>query len=371
MSAAPSWYTVENIDEIPSPSLLVYPDRIEENLKRMIAMVGDVQRLRPHMKTHKMPEVIKLHLALGITKFKCATIAESEMTAEAGAADILLAYPLVGPNIARFLKLKRQYPQTRFCAVADDPDAAGALSAAAQKEGVTVEVMLEVNCGMARTGIAPGEGAVQLYQLLSTLPNVQVAGIHAYDGHIHDHDLPARTAAVEAAYQPVEALRDRLLALGLSVPHYVVSGTPTFGIHARRGSYECSPGTCVLWDWGYGTKHPDLDFLHAALVVTRVISKPAPNRLTLDLGHKAIAAENPHPRVHFLNLPEAKAVMHSEEHLAVETPQAGEFPVGSVFYGVPWHICPTVALHSHAFVVRDGRVEGTWKVAGRERVITV
>ncbi|WP_009958455.1 D-TA family PLP-dependent enzyme [Verrucomicrobium spinosum] len=371
MSAALPWYAVENIDEIPSPSLLVYPDRIEENLRRMIAMVGDVQRLRPHMKTHKMPDVIKLHLALGITKFKCATIAEAEMTAEAGAKDILLAYPLVGPNIARFLKLKRQYPQTRFCAVADDADAARALSAAAGKEGVTVEVMLEVNCGMARTGIAPGEGAIQLYQLLATLPNVQVAGIHAYDGHIHDHDLAARTSGVEVAYQPVEALRDRLLALGLSVPHYVVSGTPTFGIHARRGSYECSPGTCVVWDWGYGTKHPDLDFLHAALVVTRVISKPAPERLTLDLGHKAIAAENPHPRVYLLNLPDAKAVMHSEEHLAVETPLAGDFPVGSVVYGVPWHICPTVALHSHAFVVRGGRADGTWKVAGRERVITV
>lgn len=371
MSQPQPWFAVENIEEVPSPSLLVYPDRVEENLRRMITLAGDVKRLRPHMKTHKMPEVIRMHLSLGISKFKCATIAESEMTAEAGAEDILLAYPLVGPNISRFLQLKRQFPKTRFCAVADDLNAASSLSEAAVRDGQTVEVMLEVNCGMARTGIVPGEGAVELYQQLSSLPGLKVAGIHAYDGHIHDSDLTARTAAVEAAYRPVEALRDRLLGLGLDVPHYVVSGTPTFGIHARRGTYECSPGTCVLWDWGYGTKHPDLDFLHAALVVTRVISKPAPNRLTLDLGHKAIASENPHPRVHFLNLPEARAVMHSEEHLAVETERAAAFPVGSVLYGVPWHICPTVALHSHAFVVRSGRVAGTWKVTGRERVITL
>jgi D-serine deaminase-like pyridoxal phosphate-dependent protein len=371
MSQPAPWYAVSNIADIPSPSLLVYEDRVVENIRRMIAMVGGPARLRPHMKTHKMPEIIKLHLQQGITKFKCATIAEAEMTAAAGALDVLLAYPLVGPNVARFLRLMQQFPETRFCAVADDEGALRALSEAAGVAGLEVEVMLEVNCGMSRTGIAPGAAAVALYQVLAALPHLIPAGLHAYDGHIHDAELKAREAQVEAAYLPVEALRDQLLALGLPVPHYVVSGTPTFGIHARRGSYECSPGTCVLWDWGYGTKHPDLDFLHAALLVTRVISKPAPLRLTLDLGHKAVAAENPHPRVHFLNLPEAVAVMHSEEHLAVETEEAAGVAVGSVLYGVPWHICPTVALHSAAHVVRDGKVAAVWKVAGRERVITI
>ncbi|MEZ0387254.1 MAG: D-TA family PLP-dependent enzyme [Verrucomicrobium sp.] len=371
MSQPAPWFTVSNLDEVPSPALLVYPDRIEENIRRMIAMVGDPDRLRPHMKTHKMPEVIKQHLKQGVSKFKCATIAEVEMTAGAGATDILLAYPLVGPNINRFIQLMLRFPATRFCAVADDPDAARALSAAAVKAHVTIEVMLELNCGMARTGIAPDDEAVNLYRLLISLPGLQAAGLHAYDGHIHDHDVAVRRAAVEKAFAPIESLRDRLLALDLPVPHFVASGTPTFAIHAARGTYECSPGTCVLWDWGYGTRHPDLDFLHAALVLTRVISKPGTGRLTADLGHKAISAENPHPRVHFLNLPDAHAVMHSEEHLVVETEHAADLPVGSVLYGVPWHICPTVALYSYAQVVENGRVTGQWKVAGRERVITV
>lgn len=372
MSAPEPWFGIDNISGIPTPSLAVWPERIEENLRRMVAMVGgDAARLRPHMKTHKMPEVIRMHLQQGITKFKCATIAEAEITAEAGAAEVLLAYPPVGPNMARLIALIRKFPQTTFAAVTDSEDAARALSQAGEGAGLRIETYLDLDCGMHRTGIAPDEGALKLYQLVCSLPGLKVGGVHAYDGHIHDADLTARTQAVESAFALVEAFRDRLISAGLPVPNYIASGTPTFGIHAKRGTYECSPGTCVLWDWGYGTKHPDLDFLHAALVLTRVISKPTDGRLTCDLGHKSIAAENPHPRVHFLNLPEAKAVMHSEEHLVLETPRAGEFQIGDVLYGVPWHICPTVALHSYANVVREGKMAETWRVAGRERILSV
>ncbi len=371
MSSSP-WYEISNINDIPTPSLAVWPHRIEENLRRMVKMVqGDPGRLRPHMKTHKMPDVISLHLLHGITKFKCATIAEAEMTAASGADEVLLAYPPVGPNVGRLLTLVKKFPHTRFSATADHESTVRTLAEAAVAAGVTLDVYLDLDCGMHRTGMAPDDRALALYRTLSGLPGLKAAGIHAYDGHIHDADPVQRASAVEAAFGAVEAFRDRLLAAGLEVPDFIASGTPTFGIHAKRGSYECSPGTCVLWDWGYGTKHPDLDFLHAALVLTRVISKPAEDRVTVDLGHKAIAAENPHPRVHFLNLPEAKAVMHSEEHLVLETPRADALQIGDVLYGVPWHICPTVALHSCANVVRDNRVGDTWRVAGRERVLSV
>lgn len=366
------WYEISNIAEVPTPSLAIWPHRIEENLRRMVKMVqGEPARLRPHMKTHKMPDVISLHLLHGITKFKCATIAEAEMTAASGADAVLLAYPPVGPNIARLLALVKKFPHTRFSATSDSETSARALSEACVSAGVRMPVYIDLDCGMHRTGIAPDEHALELYQLLASLPGLQVAGIHAYDGHIHDVDLGKRTAAVEESFAVVETFREKLLARGLPVPDFIASGTPTFGIHAQRGTYECSPGTCVLWDWGYGSKHPDLDFLHAALVLTRVISKPMPGRLTVDLGHKSIAAENPHPRVHFLNLPDARAVMHSEEHLVLETEHADSFQPGDVLYGVPWHICPTVALHSYANVVRDGHVGETWRVAGRERVLSV
>ena len=135
--------------------------------------------------------------------------------------------------------------------------------------------------------------------------------------------------------------------------------------------WNYSPGTTVLWDHGYGSRCLDMPFLHAAVVLTRVISKPTADRLCLDLGHKAIAAENPHPRVIFLNLPDAKAVSHSEEHLAVETPHVANVPVGTVVYGIPFHVCPTVALHSEAVIVENGTACARWQVESRNRGLNV
>ena len=129
------WYTVENVDEIPSPSLLIYPDRVEENIRRMIHVAGGVQRLRPHMKTNKLPEVIRMHLDQGITKFKCATIAEAEMIAACQAPDVLMAYQPVGPNVERFVELVKHFPGTAFSALADDADTIRELSRAAVARG--------------------------------------------------------------------------------------------------------------------------------------------------------------------------------------------------------------------------------------------
>src|SRR5882724_7152296 len=104
------WYEIENVDDVPSPALLVYRDRVEQNVERMIAMAGGPDRLRPHIKTHKTPELIRLQIDRGITKFKCSTIAEVEMAAMAGAKDVLLAYQPVGPNVDRFLILIGDFP---------------------------------------------------------------------------------------------------------------------------------------------------------------------------------------------------------------------------------------------------------------------
>ena len=368
---ATDWPTIANVAEVPSPSLLVYPDRVEENVRRMVAMTGDVHRLRPHMKTHKMPALIRLQLAKGITKFKCATLAEAEMTASCGAGDVLLAYQPVGPNAVRVLQLARQYPETKFSAAADDEAAIRRLSEVFVANGLTLTLLLDLDCGMHRCGIEPGPRALELYRLIATLPGLKAGGLHAYDGHLHDSDPAVRAAACDAAFAPVFAFRDRLRQAGLPVPTIVAGGTPTFPMHARRADVECSPGTSVFWDFGYADKLRDMDFLVAALVLTRVVSKPGGNRLCLDLGHKAIAAENPQPRVRLLGLEDASFVTHSEEHLVVETPHAAEFKVGDALFGIPRHICPTVALHSEAVVVRESRAVDRWKVTARERRLTI
>jgi D-serine deaminase-like pyridoxal phosphate-dependent protein len=194
-----SWFHVENVAEVPSPSLLVFPERVEENIRRMIRIAGGVERLRPHMKTHKMPEVIRMQMAHGITKFKCATIAEAEMTASAGAEDVLLAYQPVGPNVDRFLELAAHFSSVRFSCVADNPSSVGDLSDAAARASAHIEVLIDLDIGQHRTGIAPDSQAFELYRLISSLPALKAGGLHAYDGHIHDAELATRTSACEAA----------------------------------------------------------------------------------------------------------------------------------------------------------------------------
>jgi D-serine deaminase-like pyridoxal phosphate-dependent protein len=402
-----NWYEVANATEVPSPALLIYPDRVRENIRRMIR-IGGVERLRPHIKTHKLAEVIRMQMEQGITKFKCATVSEAEMVAGCGAADVLLAYQPVGPNIQRVVQLVKTFPNTAFSVIADDAETISALSVAAVADGPgsargsrasvggspsdvsgeglaasrreehasgvcspELEVLLDIDCGQRRTGVAPGPKAVELYRLIASLPGLKPGGLHAYDGHIHDSDVTVRAKNCEAAFAPVNALRQELLRVGLPVPRVVAGGTPTFPMHARRGDVECSPGTCVFWDAGYAKNLPDLDFLPDAVLLTRVVSRPGANRLCLDLGHKAIASEMPHPRVQLLNLGDAKFVAHNEEHLVVETARGDAFNVGECLYGIPWHICPTVALHAEAVVIEHGKATARWKITARERRLTI
>src|SRR6266699_3601852 len=165
------WFQVANRNDIPSPALLVYPDRIRENLGRMIRIAVGIERLRPHMKTHNMAEVIHMQVEQGITRFKCATIAEAEMTAAAGAEDVLLAYQPVGPNVDRFLELAARFPSVRFSCIADNPGSVGDLSDAAARASTRVEILVDLDVGQHRTGIAPDTRAYDLYRLIAALPD--------------------------------------------------------------------------------------------------------------------------------------------------------------------------------------------------------
>ncbi|MCI0364481.1 MAG: alanine racemase, partial [Phycisphaerales bacterium] len=228
------WHHVANIADIESPSLLLYTERIDENIERMIRIAGGAERLRPHMKTHKLPEVIQKQRAKGIDKFKCATIAEAEMVAGCGARDVLVAYQPVGPNARRFCVLIKTFPETRFSAVADDESVLRELSRVAQQEKVTVNVLIDIDCGQHRTGVEPGPKAIALYRVLSSLPGVKPGGLHAYDGHLHERDVTARSAECERAFAPVRSLREQLVAAGMAVPTVIAGGTPTFPMHAAR-----------------------------------------------------------------------------------------------------------------------------------------
>lgn len=366
-----AWYEVDHPETIPSPGLLLYRERMQTNLQRMLEMVTDLGQLRPHVKTHKSPEVIKLQLEAGIRKFKVATIAEAEMVAQCGESSILLAYPLVGPNVQRFLQLMQQYPKCEWLACGDDFSALQALGNAAVSNNLEVEVLLDIDCGMHRTGIAPDQRGFALYQQVAELAGLRCGGLHIYDGHLHLPDFEERKVACEEAMRGPLDLQQRLVSAGLPVPRLVCGGSPTFPIHAQHADRECSPGTTILWDAGYGKKMPDLPFEPAAALLTRVISKPTSRRLCLDAGTKAVASEHQNPRLIFPQLPDAVIVIHSEEHLVLETDLAEQTPVGTVCYGIPWHICPTCNLYSQATIIESRSISQTWTLPARERAISV
>ncbi len=352
-----NWYKITNETAIPTPAVLLFPERIRHNIQRMIAMAGDVRRLRPHVKTHKLPQVIRMQLEAGITRFKCATLREADMVADSGGPDILIAYPLYGPAVSQLFQLIQKYPEVRFSTLVDNARQAQFLENYAQSLGIPLDVFLDLDTGMERTGIKPGPEALALYQQLAASSWLHPRGLHAYDGHLHLADPEQRTAACTASFQTVLELIEALENEGIQPEEVICGGTPTLPIHAAYPERTLSPGTVLLWDWGYSSKFHDLDFQHAAVILTRIVSKPAANKLCLDLGHKALASEMAPPRVHFFGLPPYELVGHSEEHLVISLADADQFSVGDVLYGIPIHICPTMALHDWVWAVEDGEAK--------------
>ena len=367
-----NWYTIEKVEELDSPALVVYPERIRHNISEAIRMTGDVGRLRPHIKTHKAKEVVQLMMEAGIGKFKCATIAEAEMLAQCGAKDILLAYQPSGPKLKRFIQLIQKYSDSRFACLVDNKAVAAEQSQAFFAAGLTVDIYIDLNVGMNRTGIAAGKEAISLYKECQTLPGMNMRGLHAYDGHIRDMDFELKKQKCDAAFASVKAMKAELLKESIAVPVVIAGGSPTFSVHSKRKEVECSPGTFVYWDRSYSMLCPEQKFINAAILVTRVVSLPAEDCLCLDLGHKSVAAENEIARrVYFPEAPQVKAISQSEEHLVVNAGKDHSYKVGDVLYGLPFHICPTVALYEKVYTVEKGKLTGNWKNIARDRTITI
>ncbi|HWV73392.1 MAG TPA: D-TA family PLP-dependent enzyme [Pseudosphingobacterium sp.] len=365
------WFVIKDIDQIASPSLVIYPDRVKENIQRLIKMAGSVERLRPHIKTCKSPEAIRLLQAAGISKFKCATIAEAELLGNCEVNDVVLAYQPVGPNILRFVKLMLKFPKTNFSCLVDSLEIAHLLNKVAEKNKLSISIYIDINVGMNRTGILP-EDAYTLIKDCLSLPNLALKGLHCYDGHIHDSSLEERRRKCESYSTKINRLKALVNEQHAQNLTLIAGGTPTFPIHVNNRDVTCSPGTFIFWDKGYQDLFTEQDFLPSALVITRIISIIDSNKLCLDLGHKAVAAENVLARrAFFLNAPNAKVISHSEEHLVIEIAEGHSFALGDVIYALPYHICPTVALYDKAVTIVEHYTNNTWNITARQRIITI
>lgn len=363
------WFKLENTDEIITPCLVVFPKRILHNIKLMIEIAGGTESLRPHIKTHKMSEIIKMQIDNGINKFKCATITEAELLAKSGAKDILLAIQPTGKNISRFISLIKIYPESIFSTIVDNEYSLNEINNRAIEEKISVSIWLDINNGMNRTGVEPNNEACSIFQKISSASNLIAKGLHVYDGHIRESDYSKRKQVCDNAFSHVLDLKKNIEKKGILIDKIVAGGTPTFPIHAKRENVEVSPGTSLLWDDRYGTAFEDLKFIHSAVLIGSIISKPSKDLICINLGHKSVASEMDFPRLSFLNLKNTEQIGHSEEHLVVKCNESDKYPVGMICYSIPSHICPTVPKFSKVLTVDEGEVIGEWKVSARDNMI--
>ena len=361
-------YKVAEPDGIETPAMLVFADQLDHNIKAVGELAGGSEHLFVHVKTHKSIDIARKQLTSGVAGFKCATLKELEMTLDAGAQEAILSYPLVQKSkVQRFAALAQR--EATVSAIASAPVHVQVLGDAAQERQQTLRVMIDLNVGMFRTGV-PLDAAIDLYRQVAQHPHLSPGGLHLYDGHDNLSEPKARQAAAERHIRDAQRLKAALEGEGLAVPRVVGGGSFSSLYYARTEGMHGSPGTCVYWDAGYGSKMAELPFKWAALVLTQVIDRyPEHQTLTTDLGTKAISDDGPlATRAKLLQNPKAELTRQNEEH-GVFSWSGPQPEVGAYLLAVPWHVCPTTIRYPGVHVI-DGRgqVADYYLHSARDRV---
>ena len=357
-------------DELQTPALVVYLDRVRANVQRVIELAGGADRWRPHLKTTKIPEVWAELLAAGVRQFKCATTREAAVLLETAAphmapeerVDLLVAYPHRGPALSRIGALAADAPHADVSVLVEDPALCPELPAG-------LGVFVDLNPGMNRTGV-PLEQLDQV-RAVARGAGERFRGLHFYDGHLHAPDLAQRRTEIFAGYDRLLEVVAALDLEGVRTGEVVTAGTPAFH-HALRYErfqqvpfvHRVSPGTVVFHDGRSELENPDVSLEPAALVLSRVISHPTADVATCDAGSKSLAAEAGDPCAYALGRPDLTAQAPSEEHLPIRC--SSSLPArGEALLLVPRHVCPTVNLAESAVLVEPGRPPRVAPVSAR------
>lgn len=361
-------------DELATPALVIDLDAVEHNVAAMVGRVGDAGRWRPHVKTVKQPTIVGALLDAGVFRFKAATPAEVALVLDAAAdralprpVDVLLAYPAAAPQLRAMIELRRTHPHAHLGLLADDPEHLQALVSAIGEpaELMPFELWLDVDVGMHRTGSPAARWREALPTSSPSSHWLRPTGLHGYDGHLSWSQRPD-------AHAGYDALVELAAALPFAVEHIVTSGTHSYA-HAleheglRRGpwAHQVSPGTLVLSDRRSAAAARDLGLRQAAFVLSRVVARPGPDRITLDAGSKALAPDCPAPGCAVLGEPDLEPLTASEEHRPVRV-TAGPRPArGELLWLVPDHVCTTVNLHAEALYLRTDTIVGSATVQAR------
>jgi D-serine deaminase-like pyridoxal phosphate-dependent protein len=368
-----NWWEINPETLIDTPFLAVYTDRMRFNIEKLIASVdGNTQKLRPHIKTHKTGEILDLFKAYKIDKVKCATIAEAELSAMHHISDVLLAYQPVGLKKNRWIELIQKYPGSIFSTIVDNPKTVEELAQLAKENNLILNVYLDINTGMNRTGVNFTDNWENLANTIIQSPMLNFLGLHIYDGHVKG-TMEQRKQNVLSSFNQIN---NNLSILQERVDYklkIVAGGSNTFPFYSTIKDIECSPGTFIFWDVNYQIQLPEQDFKHAAVIVGTIISKPASNTLCIDIGYKSVASENPlDKRLTILNDENLIPIAHSEEHLVLENRGEKDFAIGETIYALPYHVCPTCALYESVQVVnKQGNISAQWYVLARNKKISI
>jgi len=350
------------IEEIDTPALLLDLDRLEANIARMAAFFADrPAALRPHTKTHKCPIIAHKQIEIGAIGVTCAKLDEAEVMALAGIRDILIANQIVGRRkIRRLIGLAGW---TEVMVAVDEARNVADLSAAATSKGVSVRVLVEVDVGMGRCGVEPGEPAVALARQVASSPGLIFEGLMGYEGHaVLRPTFEERREKAEAAMALLIRTKEQVEASGLEMRIVSAGGTGTYDISgAYAGVTEIQAGSYATMDVRY--RDCGLPFECAVACLATVISVPRPGIAITDAGMKALTPEFGMPEVaHRRGIVVTKL---SEEHGTLKLADGVSLCSGDKIELIPSHGCTTINLHDEFYALRNGVVEAIWPIAAR------
>ena len=335
-------------EQVSTPCFVVFEDNVLHNLKRTAEACGGVERLMPHVKTHRAPWIVKLLMVQGIDAFKCATPAEVEMALATGAKRVTWAYPAVSPaNLTRFLSLARTYRDARLTGMVDSEHGLGVWKAQLSAEDDNVDIRVDRDPGMGRTGVPISKIALDLAAQVGKVAHF--AGWHVYDGHIKG-DREARRRQVSSISEGLSDLQASLRVDGVA-SDVVAGGSYTFNLWPRELTRYVSPGSWTYSSSQHDVELADLGWEPAAFVLATVVSVHA-ETATLDAGSKAVSPDKPIPERFRWS---GKIISMSEEHTVVE---ADDLKVGDRVFLMPQHACTTAYLYDNALVKTS---EGPWQ----------
>lgn len=361
-----------HLSEIDTPALIVDLDIFERNLERVAGYArAHSLRLRPHAKTHKSVWIGRRQLELGAAGLTVAKVSEAEIMLGASPHDLLLAYPILGRT--KLEKLLRIAQQTRVTVALDSMEAARGLSEAAGAASVEIGVLAEVDVGLGRVGVAPGEALLSLARGVQSLPRLRFEGITFYPGHIKSLDASGMEALAKLSAL-LRSILDDFRQAGIEVK--IVSGGSTpalFHSHEIEGLNEIRPGTYVYNDvntWRSGAC--ELSDCAASMLAT-VVSTARPGHMIIDGGSKTFSSDRPNSQEtsfgYVMEAPGARFHKMNEEHGFVDlTAAAREFRVGDRVRVIPNHICVAVNLHEKLYGFRGETVERVWQVDARGKL---